>query len=138
MNTYKFHELSVGLKAEFEATVTLETLHRFRDVSGDENPLHLDKKYAQSRGFEGEVVYGLMIGAFYSRLWGMYLPGRNGMLHSVDMRFAKPVFVNDKLLISGEVTYVNEAFKQIEVSAKVLRNNKDEVSRAKIRGGLFE
>ena len=138
MNTYKFNELTLGLKAEFSATVSLKTLQQFRDLSGDENPLHLDTEYARTRGFDGQVVYGLMIGAFYSRLFGMYLPGRNGMIHSLDLRFVKPVYVDDKLFIYGEVTYLNDALKVIEISAKVLKDNKTEVSRAKIRGGMFE
>ena len=138
MNIYKFNELSVGLKAEFPVTVSLKTLQQFRDVSGDENPLHLDKEYAQTRGFDGQVVYGLLMGAFYSRLFGMYLPGRNGMLHSVDLRFVKPVYIDDKLFVSGEVIYLNDTLKVVEISARVLKDNKIEVSRAKIRGGLFE
>lgn len=138
MNMYKFHELSVGLKVDFSATVSIKTLRQFRDLSGDENPLHLDDEYARTRGVDGKVVYGLMIGAFYSRLFGMYLPGRNGMLHSIDIRFVKPVYVDDKLFISGEVVYLHDALKVVEISATVLKDNKTEVSRARLRGGLFE
>jgi acyl dehydratase len=50
-------------------------MERFREDSGDINPLHLDRDYARARGFPDVVVYGLLASSFYSTLVGVYLPG---------------------------------------------------------------
>ena len=43
MNHYRFEDLYVGLKESFTVEIT-ETMHRlFTDMSGDINPMHLDK-----------------------------------------------------------------------------------------------
>ena len=42
MREYKFAELSVGMKESFEKEITPEMEHAFRDISGDDNPLHRD------------------------------------------------------------------------------------------------
>ena len=42
MNKYKFEELSVGMSESFNVTITEDMLSKFRDITGDVNPLHKD------------------------------------------------------------------------------------------------
>lgn len=52
MNHYRFEDLYVGLKESFTVEIT-ETMHRlFTDMSGDINPMHLDKNECL-RGVQG-------------------------------------------------------------------------------------
>lgn len=50
MNTYTFDEISVGLACSFERRITVEMENAFREISGDENPLHKDDQFAQNAG----------------------------------------------------------------------------------------
>jgi acyl dehydratase len=125
-------------KASFEVTVTSEMMDRFYEISGDNNPLHMDANFARERGFADRVVYGMLTSSFYSTLAGVYLPGKYCLLHSVDSSFHAPVFVGDKLTVSGVVKIKYETTKTIEIAAKIVNQDGKKVGKAKILAGFLK
>ncbi len=138
MNTYRFADLHVGLVASFQVEVTPEMLDRFRELTGDHNPLHVDALFAGKYGFPDRVAHGMLTASFYSTLVGLYLPGKYALLHGADVSFTAPVFPGDKLTVSGEVVSIHEAHRQIELKAQITNQAGKQVSRAKIRSGVHE
>lgn len=138
MNNYIFSDIRLGMSHNFKVTVTEDMMAMFLKISSDCNPLHTDKEYAQERGFRDMVVYGMLTAAFYSTLVGVYLPGKHAILHGIDISFLKPVFVGDSLSVFGEIFYINEAYKRVEIKAKVTNQQGVKVSVAKIKVGLNE
>ncbi len=136
MQEYLFSEIEIGLKHSFEAGIDEARMQKFLEISGDINPMHIDTEYAKTKGMIGRVVYGMLTSSFYSTLVGVYLPGKFALLHSIEVQFSKPVFIGDKLVVIGEVSSVNEMFRQIEVKAYILNQNSEKISRAKIKIGL--
>jgi 3-hydroxybutyryl-CoA dehydratase len=134
---YSWDDLKVGMKHEFDVVVTDEMMRNFRDTTGDVNPLHTDDSFAQSKGFPSAVVYGLLTSSLYSTLAGVYLPGKHCLLHGVDANFLGPAFVGDHLVVSGEITYLNESFHQIVISASIKKAGGKRISRAKIKAGVL-
>ena len=137
MKEYKFADISVGMKESFEKEITPEMEKAFRDISGDDNPLHRDDAYAQETGngkFPRHVVFGMLTASFYSTMAGMYLPGKYSLIHSFDeISFLKPVFVGDRLTITGEVTEKEDGMGLIRLKV-VVRNQKNQiVSRARMK-----
>ena len=50
MNSYSMGELEEGkTKSDFNIVVTEQMMDTFRQLSGDNNPLHTDQKYARSK-----------------------------------------------------------------------------------------
>ena len=70
MNHFSYDDITVGQTAEFSREITAEMMERFRELSGDENPLHKDEAYAKEKGFPGRVVYGMLTSSLYSCLGG--------------------------------------------------------------------
>jgi 3-hydroxybutyryl-CoA dehydratase len=138
MNDFRWSDLHEGLKDQFQATITATMMDAFRAISGDANPLHADPAFAMSAGHPGVVVFGLLTSALYSRLVGVHLPGRFGLLQGIDLDFVKPVFVGERLIVSGEIVHLTEACRRIEMRAKIENSAGQVVSRAKIRVGLHE
>lgn len=136
MNHYKNGELSVGHTESFVVTVTAEMLTRFRDISGDINPLHNDEAHAKQKGYGGRVVFGMLVASFYSTLAGVYLPGEHCLLHEVSTKFKKPVFIGDTLKVIGKITDVNVDFRRIEIDAKITNQDNVTVNKAKIIAGI--
>ena len=136
INEYHWNDLSVGLCHEFQATITEIMMKHFLMDSGDCNPLHVNTTYAKQSGFKSHVVYGLLTSSFYSTLVGVHLPGKFCLLHGIDISFIKPVYIGDKLTVSGQITYVNNAYKQAEISAMIVNMNGEKVSKAKIKIGI--
>ena len=138
MNKYKFSEISVGMEKEFLQTIDEVQMQKFLQISNDTNPLHSDKDYAVSKGFDGKVAYGLLSSAFYSTLVGVYLPGKYAIMHGINISFVKPVYISDRLSVYGRVNYINDAFRQIEIKAKITNQHNDKVSTALIKVGLID
>ena len=138
MNAYKFSEIEIGLEESFKVDVDASKMDKFLDISNDINPLHVDGNYAKKKGFPGRVVYGLLTSSFYSTLVGIHLPGKYSILQGIDIQFSKPVYIGDVLKISGKVSYINEAYKQIEIRAFITNQNNEKVSKATIKTGILD
>ena len=138
MNEYKFSDIEIGLEESFEVKIDASMMDKFLDISNDINPLHVDSNYAKEKGFPGRVVYGLLTSSFYSTLVGVHLPGKHCILQGIDIQFSKPVYIGDALKISGKVSYINEAYKQIEIRAFITNQNNEKVSKATIKTGVLD
>ena len=138
MNEYKFSDIEIGLEESFEVKIDTSMMDKFLDISNDINPLHVDSNYAKKKGFPNRVVYGLLTSSFYSTLVGVYLPGKYCILQGIDIQFSKPVYIGDALKISGKVSYINEAYKQIEIKAFITNQNNEKVSKATIKTGVLD
>tara|TARA_B100000795_G_C22775008_1_gene429614 strand:- start:520 stop:939 length:420 start_codon:yes stop_codon:yes gene_type:complete len=138
MNSYKFIDIYEGLKESFSVCVNSEKLDKFLEISGDINPLHSDTKYSSLKGFSGKVVYGMLTSSFYSTLVGVYLPGKYCILQGINIQFSHPVYVDDILTITGKVSHINEAYKQLEIKAIIMNQKNIKVSKATIKVGVID
>jgi 3-hydroxybutyryl-CoA dehydratase len=133
MNEFKFADLQVDQIESFDVTVSELMMNSFREISGDTNPLHSDRNFAVQNNYKDKVVFGLLVSSFYSRLVGVYLPGKYALLNSINVDFLKTVYVNDKLYVEGKIVKLDCRFKIINIKSKIIRQNKDIVSIANIR-----
>ena len=142
MNEYKYSDISIGLKASFTRVVTVEMENMFREISGDENPLHKDDDFAReiSKGrFSNHVSFGMLTASLYSTLAGMYLPGKNSLIHSLEeISFKKPVFVGDVLTVEGEVVDKLDNLRLIKIKGTIRNQEKSIVSGAKMKVLVME
>ena len=74
--------------------------------------------------------------AWYTALAGVYLPGEHCLLHGVECKFAKPVFIGDTLTITGTVVNVSEAVAEAEIKAVITNQDGKRVTRGIIKAGL--
>lgn len=116
-----FNDLKIGETASFERQIIEKDLIRFAEISGDYNPLHLDKKYAQKTVFKDRIVYGMFLGALVSRLIGMELPGRKALLVKECLEFKKPARVGDKILLQGRIVHKSPALRLLEITVKIMK-----------------
>jgi len=114
---YSFDEIKVGLIHNFEVIVDEELIKKFANISGDFSPLHMDEQYAKETKFGKRVVHGMLLASFFSRLIGMYLPGKNALYFSQNLNFVEPCFIGDKVTVQGEVIDKSEATKIIKLKA---------------------
>ena len=131
MNTYTFDEISIGQKESFTVTVTEAERDKFRDITGDINPLHNDPEYAKAKGHEKCVAFGMLSASYLSTLAGVYLPGKYSLIQKTEVNFRKPVYVGDTLTIIGEVCDKSETFRVIDVKVEI--RNQDGVKVVKGR-----
>ena len=136
MNHYTLADITVGMTESFSFDVTEEKMRLFYDLTGDDSPIHMDEAYAAGRGYPGRVMYGMLGASLFSTLAGVYLPGEHCLLHSVEAKFAKPVFVGDTLTVTGTVTDVNDTFGEITIKAVIMNGEGKKVTRGVIKAGV--
>ena len=112
-------DIRIGSKAEIKWTVKTKDISSFAKLSGDNNPLHMNKEYAASTSFKKRVVHGMLLASFFSRIDGMYLPGKHALYFSQTLNFVNPCFVGEKITVEGEVIDKSIATKIIKLKTRV-------------------
>lgn len=138
MNHFTFSELQVGMSQSFSVDVTEKMHNAFTEMSGDINPMHMDEEYAKSHGYDNKLVYGMATASLYSTLVGVYLPGEHCIFHEIDAKFNAPVYIGDKLTVTGTIKEIHEGFKRIRIKANIVNQNGKKVSMASLTVGVIE
>ncbi|MCM1081997.1 MAG: dehydratase [Clostridium sp.] len=139
MNHYTYSEIQIGMNESFNEIITEEMQNLFCKMSGDINPMHMSDDYAVSRGIEGvqgRLVYGLLVGSLYSRLVGVYLPGEYCIFQECNIKWQKPVNINDELYVYGKVVDKDDRFKTITIRATIRNQHGKRVSSAELVVGI--
>ena len=89
----------------------------------DTAPIHTNDKWAKRLGMKKKIFPGLAVVNVYSKMIGMYLPGKNAVMMSINFSFKKPVFENDKLVYICEITRVIKSIKVVLIKLSIFRNN---------------
>jgi len=89
--------------ADFEASFAIPAsqaaLYR---LSGDDNPLHIDRDFARCAGFDRPLLHGLCSFGYATRAVIAHACGAEpDRLRELGIRFAAPVFPGDTLTVSG-------------------------------------
>lgn len=101
--SYAFEDLSIGMRAVLQHTVTDSDIRAFAAVSGDVNPVHLNEAYAGRTRFGGRIAHGILTASFISAVIGTRLPGPGAIYVSQSLRFVAPVRIGDVVTTSAEV-----------------------------------
>lgn len=122
-NDFSINDIKVGDKASFTRKWTDEDVQIFSNLSGDNNPLHLDDEYAASTSFKKRLVHGMLVGSLFSTLVGMYIPGKRCLYVDQKISFKKPVFIGDTVEASSVVLAKSESTGVLTISMKIKCND---------------
>jgi len=118
-----FDDISIGQKEHFSKKITESLLNEFSKFSGDFNPLHMNSKFAESSTFGKRIVHGMLLASFFSQLIGMKLPGKNALYFSQTLNFCSPCYIDDEVLVEGEVVEKSDSTKIITISTCIFNNS---------------
>ena len=138
MNHYSINDLSIGHKEAFTTEITSAMFDKFKEITGDINPLHNNEDFAKDLGHKGRVAFGMLTASFLSTLAGVYLPGERSLIHSVETKFTKPVYIGDVLNVSGEVVEINDTVNQIVLRVEIKNQNEEKILRGKMKVGFLD
>ena len=96
-------QLEIGEKDSMRKTFTESDVYSFAQISGDTNPLHIDKEYASESLFKEPVVHGMLTAGLISAVIGTRLPGVGTIYLSQSLRFTAPVKFGDTIEAEVEV-----------------------------------
>jgi phosphate acetyltransferase len=124
---YTFDELVVGQSACVKRTVTQSDIELFASVSGDVNPMLLDKEYAEAGMFHGLVAHGMLSGSLFSTVLGTVLPGPGTIYLGQNLRFLRPVKPGDTVFARVTVREKQAEKKHVILDCLCTNQNGDGV-----------
>jgi 3-oxoacyl-[acyl-carrier protein] reductase len=124
----KFKTIKIGDKAKLTHTIKQSDINKFVDLTGDDNKLHIDEKFAEKTSFKKPVAHGMLGASFISTIIGTKLPGDGALWYSQSLEFILPVRIGDKLTITAEVISKVERTKTIELQTDIYNQSKQKVT----------
>ena len=116
---YSFDEIELGMQKSFKVDISKNMLDVFGRDTGDYNPLHMSEEYASSTSFKKRVCSGMFLSSFFSRLVGMYLPGKHALHMSQSLNFVNPCFIGETITVEGKVIDKSAATKIIKLETTI-------------------
>ncbi len=92
--------LRAGDSYSLEHTFTAEQVRSFAELTGDDNPIHIDPAYVQGTRFEANIVHGMFLASLISRVLGRHFPGEGTIYVSQELAFTAPVLVHDTVTVT--------------------------------------
>ena len=102
--------------AGFKVSVSPADATAFAELSGDWNPLHTDPAHAARTTYRRPVLHGAFSAGLVSRLAGMHLPGTMCLLHSMHLRFIRPIIPPVDLAVEGSLQTAEGLSGRVEVT----------------------
>lgn len=106
LNNIPIEKIEVGMSASYSQTVSDADIKSFAGISGDRNPVHIDENYAQNSRYKKRIAHGLMTASYFSALFGTKIPGEGCVYVSQSLNFKRPVYINDTIIATVEVTQI--------------------------------
>lgn len=128
---------NINDKFEESFVVSKKTHQDFIQLSQDVNPLHTNGEFALSKGFQGVVMHGNILNAFLSYFIGECLPSKDVIIHSQDIQFKNPVYLDDKLDFTASVSGVFESVNAVEFKYYFRNLELKVVAKGKIQIGII-
>jgi len=94
----------VGQEAVIVKSFSEKDVDNFSEVSGDNNPVHLDEDYAKDTIFKKRIVHGFLYGSLISAVIGTKMPGPGSIYLHQEMNFKKPVYLNESVTALVRIT----------------------------------
>ena len=109
--------------------------HRYAGASGDFNPIHIDREFAQQVGLPGNILHGLYSMALVARASVDAGGGDPRSLRRLSVQFRGMGFPEQEIAVSGSVKEERDGVTVLDVVAEqggnqIIRNAEAEVVSA--------
>jgi 3-oxoacyl-[acyl-carrier protein] reductase len=89
------------------------------ELTGDNNPIHVDEQYAAGIGVGGRIVHGMLTVSYLSTVIGTVLPGPGALILSQKLSFRSPVRVDDTIRVGVRVRQISPATRVLVLDVDV-------------------
>ena len=121
-NTYE--ALEVGQSFKVHRVLTMEDVQMFADLTGDDNPIHVDAEYASTTRFGGPIVHGIFLLGIISKALGRDFPGPGCVAVSIQAKFLRPVPVGSEITVEVQVAEKIEKYRHVRMKTYIYLGKK--------------
>lgn len=113
----------MGTSARRQLTVTAESVELYARITGDRNPLHFDKDFAEATRFGALVAQGGITAGILNAIVAMDLPGPGSVFMSQELRYLAPVRIGETITGEVEVLSARDDKPIVRLAVRVSRDD---------------
>lgn len=119
---FRGEKIFKGMTVCRERTVTEKMIKDFAEVSGDDNPVHLDEEFALTTRFKGRISHGMLTASELSTLFGKRF--RGSIYVEQTLKFTAPVRIGDVVFTEAKVIGIDPIKRQVRFECRCSVENK--------------
>jgi acyl dehydratase len=119
--------IKIGDQESITKAFTEHDVLTFAEISGDQNPIHIDPDFAKTTQFKKPLVHGMLTAGLISAVLGMHLPGPGSIYIKQDLSFRAPVFIGDTITATATVINIRDDKPIITLKTICTNQNNDTV-----------
>ncbi|NIJ55895.1 MaoC family dehydratase [Dyadobacter arcticus] len=105
---------------EYAFKFTQDEVQRFADLTGDNNPIHLDAEYATTTSFKKPIIHGMLGATVFTKVLGTQFPGFGSIYVKQTMEFLRPMFVETDYKAIFRIVSINEEKHMADISTELV------------------
>jgi len=119
--------------AEIDATFdhpvrfSQEQVIKFAELTGDNNPLHLDAEYAATTNFKKPIIHGMLGATVFTKVLGTQFPGFGSIYLKQTLEFLRPMFVETDYKAVFTIKSIQPEKHIAEISTEIIDVNTKKV-----------
>jgi len=98
---------------------TQEEVVRFAELTGDNNPIHLDADYAATTSFKKPIIHGMLGATVFTKVLGTQFPGYGSIYLKQTLDFLRPMYVDVEYRIVFTIKSINPAKHIAEIAGEI-------------------
>jgi acyl dehydratase len=103
----------------FKCSFTQEDFDRFADLTGDNNPIHVDPEFSARTHFGKTVAHGMLLYSTICRVLSTQYPGPGLLQIKQDMMFQNPTYTDTEITVKLKVTDFQPARQLAKISTVI-------------------
>jgi acyl dehydratase len=113
-------EPAVGSAFDHSFRFTQEQVIQFAELTGDNNPLHLDADYAATTSFKRPIIHGMLGATVFTKVLGTEFPGFGSIYLKQTLEFLRPMFVDTDYKAVFTIKTIDPVKHIAEISTEVI------------------
>lgn len=99
---------------------TQDEVVRFAELTGDNNPLHLDAEYAATTNFKRPIIHGMLGATVFTKVLGTQFPGFGSIYLKQTLEFLRPMFVENEYKAVFTIKSIQPEKHIAEISTEIV------------------
>jgi acyl dehydratase len=92
----------------------------FAQLTGDDNPLHLDPEYAATTIFKRPIIHGMLGASIFTKIIGTQFPGYGSIYMAQTFEFLRPMYVDTDYKVVFTIQSINSDRHTAEILGEVM------------------
>ncbi len=119
----KFENIKVDDEFVWNRVIDTEFVKQFAELTGDNNPIHLNEEFARNSIFGQRIIHGLIVGTIFSKIIASDFPGPGSIYLHQDLNFLKPIYHNSDLFFKLRVVSLKHEKRIVEIETLCIVNS---------------